>query len=626
MKKLLSILLCLCLLAVPAFAGGDAPEDASAEASSEGSGEASIDPTGGGSLSTSSGEPAILIQDGELVCDENAAISLADGGGLTADAVSGVFIESADPEAGGVSWLNDGDFLLGGEEDLQTVTTYFTCEELSVNSAVILDLPEDFDWGVDASAGFAIEAGGTGTMTVQNVYARTTGVNRYSVHLSAGDTVIRDSYFESLGCKGEYTFMPWFTMQYGSSRNLVMTGQSNVYVYNSLCATDGFASWSTDMTRGAMFLYNADCINYNGGYGTYADGCVVSVYGSSFDSAEFGMFGCNGGTLIVGSSDDAYEADDPVFLENLAGEELADEPSVIIGDRNAVVMHVVATFADGDPEHNGIVDTNTSGDYITQNRLYAKNSVFSTVGAVGTSAGKFPALLAMYLDHMRGSVIEFRSSNADVRLENCELQSANGILFQSVVNMDSSAVQILDDIPTEDIPGICIESVGNDWTGDISHEDYQRPMYLTLEDTALTGAIYAPGIGEWLAMWEDYADVHYSVDPDTGLYVNDADPTDTGDTYVGRDPNSIYLWATGITEYNAVRGVYLAMDAGSVWNVTDASSLRGLTVEAGAVIDGVVTVDGSTIDISAGGSWEGDIVVTPAASGEASGSSGEASE
>ena len=607
MKKLFVLFLCICLLTVPAAASGEA---------SGGSGEASFDATGNGALSTSAGNPAILIQNGEIVCDEDAEIHLAEGGELSVDTVSGASVVLTDPDAGGVAWMNDGGFLLGGEEDFHTVQTYFTGEELSFNTKLVLDLPEEFTFGSDSSSGFAIEADGDGTMTIDNVYARTTGVNRYSVHLSKGDTIIKNSYFESLGCKGDYTFMPWFTMQYGSSRNLVMTSQSNVYVYNSFCATDGFASWSTDMTRGAMFLYNANCVNYNGGYGTYADGCVVSVYGSSFDSAEYGMFDCNGGTLIVGSSDDSRAADDPVFQENLKGQELADAPSVIVGDRNAVVMHVVSTFSSGDPEHNGIVDTNTASDYITQNRLYASNSVFSTVGAIGTTAGKFPAPLAAYLDHMRGSVIEFRSSNADVRLENCELQSANGILFQSVVNMDSSAVQILDDIPTEDIPGICIESVGNDWTGDVSHEDYQRPMHLTLTDTALTGAIRATGLDEWLAMWEDYADVHYSVDPDTGLYVNDDDPTDTGDTYVGQDPNNIYLWATGITEYDAVRGVYLTMDADSVWNVTGASNLRGLTAASGAVINGVVTVDGETVDVSSGGSWQGDIVVMPAGASE----------
>ncbi len=609
MKKLLAVLLCLCLLAAPAFASGEASGDASG----------SSDPTAGGALSVSAGEPVILIENGGYTLSETVPVNLAEEGVISADAVSGASIVTTDPNAGGVAWLGDGDFLFGGEEDFHTVETYFSGEELAFNSKLVLDLPDDFAWGVDSAVGFAVEAKGTGTMTIENAYIRTTGVNRYSIHTSSGNTIVKDSYLESLGSRGAYCFMPWFTMQYGTSRNLVMTSQSNVYVYNSFCATEGFASWSTDMTRGGLFLYNADCMNYHGGYGTYADGCVVSIYGSRFDSAEYGAFDCNGGTLIVGSSADALEADDPVFLENLKGEELAeDTPSVIVGDRNAVVMHVVATFSAGDPEHGGIVDTNTSADYITQNRLYAANSTFSTIGAVDTSAGKFPSPLAMYLDHMRGSVIEFRSSNADVRMENCTLESANGILFQSIVNMDSSAVQILDDIPTEAIPGICIESVGNSWTGDVAHEDYQRPMYLTLEDTTLTGAIRAGGVDEWLALWEDYADVTYSVDPDTGLYVNDADPTETGETFTARDPNCIYQWATGITEYNAVRGVSLTMDATSVWHVTGASNLRSLTLAPGAVIDGAVTVDGVPTDVSAGGSWTGDIVVTPAASGEAS--------
>ena len=74
-----------------------------------------------------------------------------------------------------------------------------------------------------------------------------------------------------------------------------------------------------------------------------------------------------------------------------------------------------------------------------------------------------------------------------------------------------------------------------------------------------------------------------------------------------------------ITEYGESKGVSLTLCGGSVWNVTGESSLDALTVEAGCEIIGVVTVDGETVDVSAGGSWTGDIVVTPAnASGEAS--------
>lgn len=585
------------------------------------SGEASGSSSDGAGPRSAAGTVAVTVQDGELVRDEDIQITLAEGGVLSADRISGLAVESVDNYAGGVAWYGGGDFLLGGEEDFHSVRTWYTGEELSFNTVLTFDLPEDYDWGSDSAGGFAIVAAGDETITVENVYALTSGINRYTYDLSAGNNIVKDCYFESLGCRGEYCDMPWFTMQYGASRNIIMTSQANMYVYNSVCESDGYASWSTDMTSGSMYLYNADCVNYNGGYGSYADGCTVCIYGSTFDCGEYGLFDCNGGTLIVGSSEDAKTASDSVFLANLEGEELEeDTPSVIIGDRNAVAMHVVATSASGDPDHNGIVDTNTSSMYNTQPHLYATGSVFSTVGATGSSSAIFPKTIEMYLEHQKGSVFEFRSCNADVRLENCALESANGILFQSVIDLDGSAVQILDDIATESISGICIESVGNDWVGDISHEDYQRPMRLTLADSVLTGAIYAGGIDDWLALWEGFEDLSYSIDPVTGLYVNDADPADTCESYRIQDPDEIYEWATGVTEYNAVRGVYLEMDADSVWNVTGTSNLRGLTVDAGAVIQGTVTVDGRAIDVTGGGSWTGDIVVTP------SGASGEASE
>jgi hypothetical protein len=605
MKKLLAWLLSASLLVCPVFASGEA----SGEASGDGSGPRS-----------SSGTVAVTVQDGEAVVDDTAVTALAEEAVITADQVSGLLVESQDNTVGGVAWYGEGDFLLGGEDDLFDVTTYYSGEELSFNTVITLDLADDTDWGNDSSGGFGIVSAGDGTMVTDNVYVRATGINRYSFDLSSGTNVVKNSYFESLGCKGLYCDMPWFTFQYGASRNIIMTDEANVYVYNSFCATDGYASWSTDMTSGSMYLYNADCINYNGGYGSYADGCQVYVYGSSFDCGEYGLFNTNGGSIVVGSSDDAKGASDEIFLQYLEGEELAeDTPSVILGDRNAVAMHVVSTSSSGDPEHNGIVDTNTSTMYNTQPKLYATNSVFSTVGATGTTLAKFPKTVEMYLAHQKGSVFEFRSSNADVSLENCELISANGILFQSVIDLDGSAVQILDDIATEDISGICITSIGNDWTGDIAHEDYQRPMRLTLEDTTLTGAIYATGMEDWLALWTDFADLSYSVDSETGLYVDDADPSDTSESYRIQDPDEIYEWAVGVTEYNAVRGVYLSLDADSVWNVTGASNLSSLTLEAGAVVNGVVTVDGVTVDVTAGGTWSGDIVVTPVgASGEAS--------
>ena len=58
--------------------------------------------------------------------------------------------------------------------------------------------------------------------------------------------------------------------------------------------------------------------------------------------------------------------------------------------------------------------------------------------------------------------------------------------------------------------------------------------------------------------------------------------------------------------------VYLTLENGAVWNVTGTSYLKRLTVTRAAV-NGTVTVDGVPVDTSLGGTWEGEIVVSPAA-------------
>ena len=57
--------------------------------------------------------------------------------------------------------------------------------------------------------------------------------------------------------------------------------------------------------------------------------------------------------------------------------------------------------------------------------------------------------------------------------------------------------------------------------------------------------------------------------------------------------------------------IYLTLTNSAVWNVTGTSYLTKLTVD-GASVNGIVTLDGQEIDVSAGGSWEGAIVVIPA--------------
>ncbi|MGM9614727.1 MAG: hypothetical protein ACI3W7_04255 [Oscillospiraceae bacterium] len=608
MKKTFSLLLCLtfCLsLSLGAFASGEASENGPMPNMSAGSGTATY----------------TISDDGLETDDALVNIEMAAGAVVSAEEISGVRITSTENAAGGVEYTGSGDLTIGGAADNFTVTTYFTGEELSFNTVIDLREADDYVWGSDSTGGVAIAARGSGEMNLENVYALDTGVGRYTVSLSSGTTIIKNSYFESVGCNAEYCDMPWFTAQLGNARNLIACGTLSAYIYNSTVASEGYGSWSTD-TGGnpyVFYLYNGDAINRFGGYGTYADtGLEVFMYGSRFDSAEYGAFCTNTGILNIGSSSDALKAEDEIFLANLQGQELPeDTPSEIVANQNAIVFHVVDTMHKANPD-TGVKDSAVSAAWTTTPILNVTNSVLSTVDAIAESANKYPVIQQAWLDHLKGATILFRGACGVANLENTVLESSNGVIIQSCVDLDESTIQILDDVATEDIPGCQVNSVNNVWAGNILNEDYQRPMYLDFVNTELTGAIITTDNTHWNALFAEYADVAYEQDAATGLYVNTADPTETGSNFRVVDPSSIYGWLCAFEDYAAVRGTFLTMDADSVWNVTEASNLNGLTVEAGAVINGVVTVDGVTVEVSAGGSWTGDIVVTPAQQGASS--------
>lgn len=600
MKRAIALLLCLMMLVVPALASGEAAGGAS---------------SGMPNMSAGSGSAAYTISDDGLETDESLVlVEKAASAVVSAEEISGIKISSTDNEAGVVSFAaSQGTLKLGGEAENFEVSHYLASGEMGTYNTVIdLREEEDYVWGTDSSGGVAIAVRGTGTVDIENVYALNTGISRYTLSLSKGTTIIKDSYFESLGCLAEYCDMPWFTAQLGNARNLVACGTLSAYIYNSVTASEGYGSWSTD-TGGnpfVFYLYNGDSYNYYGGYGTYADtGLEVNVYGSRLDSAEYGVFVTNTGVLNIGSSEDALNAADEIFLENLKGEELAeDTPSEIIGHRNAVVYHVVDTMRQANPE-TGVKDSATSTAWQTVPIMNVSNSVISTIGACGTPVQKYPVLQQAWMDHLAGSAILFRGACGVANLTNVTLESSTGILIHSGLDLDESSVQILDDVATEDIPGCQVNSVDNTWTGDIVNEDYQRPMYLDFVNTTLTGSIRTYDVDHWNSVFAEYADITYVVDETTGLYVNAADPTDTASSFKAVDPTNIYGWLCAFDSYDAVRGTYLTLDETSVWNVTAESNLMGLTVAPGAIINGTVTVDGTVVDVSAGGSWTGDIRV-----------------
>jgi hypothetical protein len=148
-------------------------------------------------------------------------------------------------------------------------------------------------------------------------------------------------------------------------------------------------------------------------------------------------------------------------------------------------------------------------------------------------------------------------------------------------------------LATDDMTGKGTELTitDSDITGDVDHFDYQRNCVVTLANSTWSGAYVTADKATWDALWSDEC---------------------TADEYC--------YWILDTDKYFDGEGTTatLVVGADSTWNVTGESNIDVLTVEAGGVVNGVVTVDGAVVDVTAGGTWTGDIVVTPA-SGAASG-------
>lgn len=374
----------------------------------------------------------------------------------------------------------------------------------------------------------------------------------------------------------------------GYSRANMSMGVTKTYYYGSYVETDGWAAMSTDMTRDLSF-YAYDSVGkaIHAGYGTYADSsCKDYFYGSVLSGAEIGAIISNNGAIYMAKGADAteeallYLPEDYAFTEGYLAR---DGRSLLEGGRHALQIH-------SPEESKGVTRGMTAifnaadTDLVTSEELYANVTLVDWAEDYGIAAQE-------YIDFTRGAIFVVKSAYADLDLTRCTAESYSDTLLMTVVNSDSMSAYALN---THDMTGrgTDLTLTECDIAGDVKAYDYQRNCVVNLVNSTWTGAYETWDKDTWDAVWSEECK---------------ADPI----CYWVLDPETYH---TG-----AGNGSALTMDGTSVWNVTGESNLMMLTAEAGAVIHGTVTVNGETVDVSAGGIWEGDILVRPAApSGEAS--------
>ena len=594
-KKILALALALCMvLSLSAFASGEAS----------------------GGMSSSGPAVFAVTADGVEKTDTEDAVLT---GSVTEEGISQfeyrstetnlVSVTGDDTTEGAVSYK------LGGDG-----ATYAAASlELDEKAQTVMGF-ESFDSKIESTNGSLITARGGGHLELDGIYARnTTGIvtagsdsDRYS---GADDSayidtvvVIRDSYLESESATpindGSWPHGSTLMVR-GANRSVLSIGESETYYYGSAVVVDGWAAMATDSAVGMgldMIAYDSYARTTLGGYCSYSDSrCRDYLYGTVYESAEYGAIIANFGELYLLGTDDALvdtnviraesEAQDlavRVAIDPLAWADEEDivtenKPSFVTGWRNAVMLHVPDLMGGGGNISDG------------KGVLYVKNSTIATSEALEPAdyaTGEYTAAWVekngeanyAYLEYTRGAAILVRSDNAIIHLTDANVESYTGVLLQTALNADGKGNWIAADEEIKDHIGINLIVDGSTaLEGNLNHEDYHRTLNISLEDSAsLAGDIFTGTVDTWHARFADYLD-------SGAEFLRDFDGYDK-------------VWGTNVT-----------MAAGTVWTVAEKSNITSLTLEPGAVLNGTVTVDGAEVDVSAGGSWTGDIVITAAA-------------
>ena len=368
----------------------------------------------------------------------------------------------------------------------------------------------------------------------------------------------------------------------GYARANMSYGKGQTYYYGSYVETEGWAAMSTDSAQSGFAFYSYDSIAHalNGGYATYADtSCVDWFYATDLIGGEIGAIISNNGEIHMNNGAAATpEALAYLPADYELSESYGDGRSSLQAGRNAVQIHSPDMGGGGARgDYHGLLEL-IDTDIITSEDLDADCTLIDW--------HEYNPALGEYVDFVKGAAFLVKSTGAYITLDNCTVDSYSDTLLLTVLNSDSmSRYAHADDDMTGKGAELTIKN--SEVSGDVKHFDYQRNCVVTLENATWNGAYLTMDKAAWDALWSEECKAD-----DACYWILDAEK---------------YFDGTGTT-------ASLLVSEDATWNVTGESALDSLSVARGGVVNGTVTVDGAEVDVSAGGSWSGNIVVTPAAS------------
>ncbi len=443
-------------------------------------------------------------------------------------------------------------------------------------------LTEDGRGGVNGN--YTVYASGSGVLVVEN-----------SSIIQLGED--EEGYTSSIGEPGSNGGL----LVYGTARANMSIGKSHTYYFYSYVETEGWAAMSTDAGNGVMFYsYCSTARAINGGYGIYADnGCYDYIYGTTLLAAEMGAIIAGGGEIHIYGSD---SADETITDMMDITEPTEGVRSLVVANRTGIMIH------SPDESHSGDNGNSTASIFSASETDFVMTDDMNAYWEINEYydgetwepdyqdyAEKYDVAVGEYIEFIRGAAILVKSTSATIDLDDVTFTLENGTyganaIIMTVINSDENGRWVQSGQAIENIQGTVANISNSTISGDFKNYDYQRKLTVNFDAVEWTGASYTWDAETFNSIWSEEC-----LAADRCLWILDSDSYITDTTM----------------------GTYLTFANGSVWNVTDESVLAYLAWDDTCTINGTVTVDG--VVVTEPGEYEGEIVVSPAASDEASG-------
>lgn len=458
----------------------------------------------------------------------------------------------------------DGIYAAGGDHTVRNATIYLVgngrSDMVGQGAAIYAD-GEDTRLVVDASTIYT--DGVVRTAAIANNGANLIVKNSTLV---VNDGVLPEDYVPSADLAQMRGGFP-IGGSIGNARatNLLGEGTTSTYI-NSWISAEGWGVLSTDGCTNPFVTGINSVITLTGddigGYGAYAIGNVLHRYVGCTFNVDYDVLSIKGGDITIGdSTPEAVAALNEELDLGLTAEELAALPQ--------------------------------QGTVVNSKRF----------GFVASGAGEITIGGNTQIHTGEAFILNMAQTGLVVNVdgsEGAQIHTDNGILLQVMDSDNPGPSGNPYTQPTEDPSKEASfepASLDSAAVSNFSNIELVGDFYNSVGYTKTTGMLN-------MAVNFDNATVTGIISSASATHLED-------ELYINAEDYKLF----GVLEHTPCpavnNGVIVALTNNSVWNVTGVSYLTSLTTDTTAVIRGTVTVNGETVDTSIGGTWAGDIVVSP---------------